>query len=818
MERLYRTAHGWKRLCNYIAADLGNFFDKLHYYTLYKNNPDNGSFDADFLNDNAIYTIESDQHDEIVREFLTMEQECGGIKLVYRDSQDEYATEVMEAIQNGYISLIEGGVGTGKTYGYLLPIGMTMKKSRDFKKVIIAAPTIALQEQLMKDIPRIEKMLGMKIKAGIAKGINNYACINKIERELLSPKIDPEVSKKLMRLKREILEKESSDKTDLMKLSKEVWDKVKLSSRGACSNCAYSLNCPYYKLSDDLTSYNLIVTNHGNYIKNVLDGTDLVKGVDAVVIDEVHQFYDNILSIREDSLSLDNINKLLDDISSILPKYGLKALRLSISKIFARARASGSANFFSMSEKRNLKENYSIVDSNRLRFDITKTVAEWLDIAIEQIANLLEVMTRAYSIYSSKADNTRDSYIYKASSKNAGRIKELKKEIEKIYNIFKDMRASYSTSRKRNLRDTKSKNIYWAYFYENNKIIIRYTPKNNFDLLNKIFSSNIPYVLTSATMGNYYTVEKEKLSAEEIEQLSDEEKAKLVNGERVKLSDKDPFKPIVSSLMLKDIDRAKDVRYAEVFSPYEYDNQVSFYYDPNMPVPNESDKYIEELALKIDEAIRITEGKALVLFTSKKTKYRVYKYMIEHYKYSFNLLLHEDDNANEVKEKFTNDINSCLFATGTFWEGIDIKGPALSNLIITHLPFDQVDAVNEYQASKYETDREKMQEVYIPKMLLKFKQGFGRLIRSSEDRGIFVCLDPRISKYIPEIVETTQVSKHNIRTNIMYPKMFYKFVIEPRIRGLSQQELDSLWQQYNLFEVELMEINDETKEGIPKGK
>lgn len=618
MRQYYREQPGWKRLCNYIAAELGNFFDKLHYYTLYKENPENGSFDAEALVKNEIYTIGPNQHEEIVQEFLAIEQECGGIKLVYRDSQDQYATEVMEAIQNGYISLIEGGVGTGKTYGYLLPVGMTMKKSRDFKKVIIAAPSIALQEQLMKDIPRIEKMLAMKIKAGIAKGINNYACINKIERELLNPKTDPELSKKLVRLKREILEKGSSDKADLVKLSEEVWEKVKLSNRGVCSNCDYSSKCPYYKLNEELLSYNLIVTNHGNYIRNVLDDTDLVKGVDAVVIDEVHQIYDNILSIREESLSLDNIYKLLDEISLILPKYGLKALKLSISKIFSRARASGSANYFNMNEKRNAKDNYSIVDSNRLRFDITKTVAEWLDIAIEQMYNLLTTVSNAYLCYSSKAKDTTDSCNYKIYSRNVEKLKRLKKDLENIYAIFKDMRDSYSNSRKKNKGDTKGKNIYWAYFYEKNKITIRYTPKNNLDLLNKIFSSNIPYVLTSATMGSYYTVKKEKLGEEEIEKLSDEEKERLVNGEKVTLSDEEPFKPIVDSLMLKEIERTKDVRFTEVFSPYEYDNQVSFYYDPNMPVPNENEEYIEKLAIKIDEAIRVTEGKALILFTSKK--------------------------------------------------------------------------------------------------------------------------------------------------------------------------------------------------------
>ena len=96
----------------------------------------------------------------------------------------------------------------------------------------------------------------------------------------------------------------------------------------------------------------------------------------------------------------------------------------------------------------------------------------------------------------------------------------------------------------------------------------------------------------------------------------------------------------------------------------------------------------------------MTNGKALILFTSKKTMNTVYE-ILKQEEFPFELLLQTDNNATEIKEQFSKDTDSCLFATGAFWEGIDIKGKSLSNLIITRLPFDQVDAVTQYQACKY---------------------------------------------------------------------------------------------------------------------
>lgn len=113
--------------------------------------------------------------------------------------------------------------------------------------------------------------------------------------------------------------------------------------------------------------------------------------------------------------------------------------------------------------------------------------------------------------------------------------------------------------------------------------------------------------------------------------------------------------------------------------------------------------------------------------------------------FDFPLYIQREGISNQkLKEHFEKDTRSCLFATGTFYEGIDIKGESLSNVIIARLPFPIVDPVIEAKASVY-TDG--FTNVYLPEMLIKLKQGAGRLIRSSSDKGIISILDSRFSDF-----------------------------------------------------------------------
>lgn len=127
-----------------------------------------------------------------------------------------------------------------------------------------------------------------------------------------------------------------------------------------------------------------------------------------------------------------------------------------------------------------------------------------------------------------------------------------------------------------------------------------------------------------------------------------------------------------------------------------------------------------------------------------------------------NIYIQNDGSSQDiVKEKFKNDINSVLFSTGIFWEGIDIKGKSLSNLIIARLPFPIVDPVMEYKKNLY--GDKGFEKVYIPEMLIKLKQGVGRLIRSENDKGIVCILDSRLNKY-EKVVKNTLPIKNIVKS------------------------------------------------------
>ena len=147
----------------------------------------------------------------------------------------------------------------------------------------------------------------------------------------------------------------------------------------------------------------------------------------------------------------------------------------------------------------------------------------------------------------------------------------------------------------------------------------------------------------------------------------------------------------------------------------------------------------------------------MVLFTSKSDMNYVYE-KIGNKIDDINIYIQNDGSSQDVvKNKFKEEINSVLFSTGIFWEGIDIKGEALSNLIIARLPFPVVDPIMEYKKSVYGDDGFK--KVYIPEMLIKLKQGVGRLIRSETDKGIICILDSRIQKYESLIKKSIPIKK-----------------------------------------------------------
>lgn len=615
-----------------------------------------------------------------------------GIKLTYRVGQHKFSTDVMTAIRENQILIVQAGVGIGKSMGYLIPIFQTIHQVSSFNSIVISTSNIALQQQLLTDIHFISNLLGIEIKVAIAKGINNYVCLKRMDDLLSTSSLEDK--RVLLELKHDMEKKRTIDRDQLKEVSDEVWKKVQIKSRGSCSNCIYSKSCLYRTISKDISKADIVVTNHGNFVRSIIEDRDFVKEADMFVFDEAHQLENSIIGINQGILNVNTIreninyyinNHILEDKKSI---ELVSKLIYNIDTLYSNIRSNASYYFKNaQQEDRDIK----ITDCDRIPFNSGKFSGLIHSIVLElkEVIQCIEYRKRqrGYRLLDGKLDG-----------------------LKKYLSIFKDME-----------KGNDSENIYWANYYKNNKIHIGYVAKTNLDITQNIFGRGIPIVCTSATLldakGSYQYF-KNGLSFDKIQFANQS----VVDGKAYT-------------------------------SPYDYSKNSLFYYDTTVSNPNDYKKYICDLVIKIDELIRVTNGRCLVLFTSKSTMELVYRELQKNH-FDFNLMMQGEMSNAQICNKFSTDVKSCLFATGSFWEGIDIAGKSLCNVIITRLPFSHEDAVTKHKVSNLSKE-DAFQMVYLNDMAQHIAQGTGRLIRSNRDKGIICCLDSRIVNYIDVIKNCT---------------------------------------------------------------
>lgn len=172
------------------------------------------------------------------------------------------------------------------------------------------------------------------------------------------------------------------------------------------------------------------------------------------------------------------------------------------------------------------------------------------------------------------------------------------------------------------------------------------------------------------------------------------------------------------------------------------------YFCDDLPHPTrDHEAFIEKGVERLIQVLNISQGKALVLFTAKTDMEEVYA-ALQSRNLPYKILIQQNGASQErVLQAFRNDVNSVLLGTGAYWEGISIEGKSLSNLVIFRLPFPVPDPIIEYKAS---IAKDAMMDVRVPEMIIKLKQGIGRLIRNFSDTGIVSIIDSRLRDTQPE--------------------------------------------------------------------
>ena len=604
----------------------------------------------------------------------------------YRENQHKFAKDIMNAIRDNKILLVQAGVGIGKSMGYLIPVFSTYKNVNHFNKVIISTSNIALQQQLLTDINYLSRLLHIDdIKVEVAKGVHTYVCLKSLDAQLNSSG-DSFAKRKFRELEDDISNKKSVDKSELIDIGDRLWKEVQLKNNLSCSKCHYSRTCLYNLHLKELDRANVVITNHAYFVNAIESDNNVVVNADMYVFDEAHEIENAIRNVSEGEFMLYDFKKSIYyfiDNGFISDKNHLELTKNLINHIgilFNKIMRMTSNNF----NNNSLLENIKITDCDKISVD-GKEYIKYLDEIIKEYSKL---------IYKLREENCFDSITYR----------KYLKYLIRHHNLFVDLK-----------RGKNSKRIYWADFFRQDRINLGFVSKDSREITDKIFGKNIPIVCTSATMldaNGSYNYFKEGLNLNSLAGRS------IIDGNVYE-------------------------------SPFDYKKNSWFYYDTSVSNPKDYNNYIFDLVDRIKKLISVTDGRTLVLFTAKSTMKKVYS-VIANSDFEYKIMMQGDMDNDLLRKKFQNDIKSCLFATGSFWEGIDIKGDALSNVIITRLPFAVTDAIMENKASKYSYENG-FKMVYLNDMVQKMAQGCGRLIRNKNDKGVICCLDSRIVKYLDSI-------------------------------------------------------------------
>lgn len=608
-----------------------------------------------------------------------------------RHEQIEMAEAIESAISHSEQLIVEAGTGIGKSFAYLVPLAEYAIKNNSLG--IISTNTISLQEQIInKDIPFLEKALGKDFKAVLVKGRNNYLCLRKLRRsEFLQKDLFSDQYELTEFTKIFAWSYKTQDGT-LYDLEEEpdmkVWSMVSTDSETCLGkNCQHYKKCFFQRAREKISEARMLVINHHLFFSNqalLKEDKSVFPEWGALVFDEAH----SIESVATEHLGANVTNtgaRYLLDLLFNLKKQ--KGFLLTVGD----------------------QDSMECVEQVRRRLDVFfKDIKDHFDANIKkEDSDTLRIRQKNFvenNLSSSLRDLAESLLVTKKGVKDKEDEVEIASFIRKI-NVLKD-------SVELILNQSMENHVYWIECSRNkktNKISINTAPVNIGEILKEeLFNEEKPIILTSATLS-------------------------VDNG---------------SFKYFKDRVGAKKAIELKLGSPFDYKNQVRMYIAKNMPSPDNVTDYAIKAADRIKRYLDLTNGSAFVLFTSYSLMNIVYEELEEYLALKdFNVLRQGSGlSRNKMLASFKKESGSVLFGVDTFWQGIDVQGKALSNVIITKLPFSVPDhPVIEARIDDIQKrGGDAFLEYNLPEAVLKFKQGFGRLIRSKNDTGVIAILDSRI--------------------------------------------------------------------------
>ena len=657
------------------------------------------------------------------------------------------AKRVSESFNKNKIALLEAGTGIGKSLAYLIPAFLWAIKNNE--RIVISTNTINLQSQLLnKDIPLVRKILGTDLEAVVIKGRRNYLCklkLSNVEPDLNLDE-DSEEVKSIINWATVTINGVIDELNFIP--SNNVWEKF-ASETDFCLgiNCSFYTTCFLQKSRRLASEANILIANHHILFADIeirrngrgLEENILLPPYRKIVFDEAHNIEKSASSFFSYTFSKSGFYKFMGlyrgkNGKGFLPRLSAKLLKYQIDEFIEIG------NFINDEV---LKEFNILFNES---FDVFQDVNSYLKSIIEKSNNEKSNYSDSYTInltYRIKIDEWKSKEFTNKFIKPIKSLCDLMNNFSKSFNkllLKLDELSDYLKNRiELDCKLCKSYNSKLESYLTN--ILELFGVDLNemvtwFEIFGDKEEPNFSFVAAPLYI--------DKILNEAVYSVFD---SIVMTSATLSVDNKfDYFKNLTGLSLVK----GKEILVDSLSSPYDYEKQVLVAVPTDIPEPNnykDNSVYNSKLNTFIKDSIIATKGSSFVLFTSYNQLKRSYEDVEPSLReVGLRTFYQGEMEKSKLLERFKDEIDSNLFATDSFWEGVDAPGDTLRYVVLTKLPFRMpTEPIEEARIEDMEKKGiNPFVDYTLPQAVIKFRQGFGRLIRQHSDYGVVALLDSRV--------------------------------------------------------------------------